>query len=298
MKPTNTQYRIMIRGDLSLLKQASVFFDEFSELEHLTAVDFGEGRDGVWRLALYFVERPVSAQVLADLAGFMPVDDLQATLEPIPDIDWVAKVQSDLSPVCAGRFFIHGSHDRALANGHTIAIEIDAGAAFGTAHHGTTLGCLEVLDSLLKHQHPQHVLDLGTGTGILAIAVALQTRKTIIATDIDPVSVEITRRNSVLNGVANQVKVYQGKGFALPVFQQTPKFDLIIANILAKPLMQMSQDIAQHAMNGGYLVLSGILQTQSRHVVATYRNHGFDLLTKITKDRDREGWTTLLMRRV
>ncbi len=296
--PDKTQYRLVLRGPLATLEKADKIFYELGDCDTITATDLGEGEGETWQLSVYYGV-PFSIEgVLSRLSDFMPIGQLEASYEEIPDVDWVAKVQSDLKPVCAGRYLIHGSHDRARAAGENFAIEIDAGAAFGTAHHGTTLGCLEVIDQLLKSYHPAHVLDLGTGTGVLAIAVAMRTRKIVLATDIDPVCIEVTRKNSKINGATNLLKVCQANGFASPVFNTAPKFDLVIANILAGPLMKMAGDIGHRTQQSGHLILSGILQTQSRHVIATYRNHGFVLLRQVVKDVEREGWTTLHMHKL
>ncbi len=287
------QYRLVLQGTRAQLEQADVIFGEFLNSEQILAIDLGEGAGETWQLALYFLNKPEPDKILGQLAEFMSVEGVEASIEEIPDINWVAKVQSDLAPVRAGRFLVYGSHDKALAQSENFAIEINAGEAFGTAHHGTTLGCLETIDTLLKSFNPRHILDLGTGTGVLAIAVAMATHKKILATDIDPISVAITKANARINGMAGFVKAAEAKGFAAPIFNNRQKFDLIIANILAEPLMKLAYDVGQRTHSGGHVILSGILHKQARHVCATYQNQGFAFIGKIVKDKQREGWTTL-----
>jgi ribosomal protein L11 methyltransferase len=250
---------------------------------------------GGWILDVYFVEPPAPAG-LAAVADSFPHFDAIRHLRPemLPDEDWVATVQRGLHPIEAGRFFIHGSHDRARASAKPFAIEVDAGQAFGTAHHGTTRGCLLLLDRLAKKQGIWRTLDLGTGSGVLAIAAAKVLCGDVLATDIDPVAIKVAKENIARNGVARDVTPIVAAGLAHPAIAAKAPFDLIIANILAGPLIGMASRMARVAAPGGHLILSGLLDGQAREVLARYLAQGFSLEARISL----EGWTALHMRRL
>jgi ribosomal protein L11 methyltransferase len=213
--------------------------------------------------------------------------------ETLPDIDWVARSLEGLTPVRAGRFFVHGGHDRALSHVGAIAIEIEAGLAFGTGHHGTTSGCLETIDRVVRRERPRNALDLGAGSAVLAIAVAKLGHIPVLATDIDPVAVRVARQNIRLNGASAYVEAVTATGFHHPAFATNAPFDLIVANILARPLMQLAPDMAWHVAPGGSLILSGILDRQRDAVVAAYVGQRFRHVTTL----HREGWVTLHLKR-
>jgi ribosomal protein L11 methyltransferase len=215
------------------------------------------------------------------------------SLEFVPGQDWVAKTQRDLAPVRAARFFIHGSHDRAKARGRAGAIEIDAGRAFGTAHHGSTRGCLLALDRLAKRRRFASVLDLGTGSGVLAIAAAKTGSRRALATDIDPVAVRVARGNCRLNRVAPFIALQTAPGLAHRTIAGRAPFDLILANILAAPLLKLAPSIGRVSPRGGAVVLSGLLDRQARELCGRYRGAGFVLERRISV----EGWSTLTLRR-
>jgi ribosomal protein L11 methyltransferase len=195
--------------------------------------------------------------------------------EILPDIDWVTKSLEGLKPVRAGRFLVHGSHDRDRRRIGDLPIEIEAGLAFGTGHHGTTAGCLQVLGEVVRREQPRNALDLGTGSAVLAIAVAKLARIPVLATDIDPVAVKVAAENARLNGVEAYVDCVTATGFGHPAFGRGKPFDLIIANILARPLMRLAPEMARHLTPGGSLILSGILKTQRNAVVAAYAGQKF-----------------------
>ena len=218
---------------------------------------------------------------------------LSAERETLPDIDWVARSLEGLRPVRAGRFFVHGGHDRALSHIGSIAIEIEAGLAFGTGHHGTTAGCLETIDRVVRRERPRNALDLGTGSAVLAIAVAKLARIPVLATDIDPVAVRVARQNARLNGASAYVRAVTATGFHHPAFATNAPFDLIVANILARPLMQLAAGMAKHIAPGGSLILSGILDRQRDAVVAAYVGQRFRHVTTL----HREGWVTIHLKR-
>lgn len=191
--------------------------------------------------------------------------------EILPDIDWMAPVLAGLGPVRAGRFLVHGAHDRHRVRVNDLAIEIEAGQAFGTGHHETTAGCLRMIDRLVRTRRPRGALDLGTGSAVLAIAIAKLAHVSVLATDIDPVAVRVARENVGANGVQQLVQTVVANGFRSPAFKRRKAFDLLTANILAGPLMRLAPTVARHLSPGGDLVLSGILARQRAGVLAAYR---------------------------
>ncbi len=233
------------------------------------------------------VESRVKA-ILADLSLPMAIER-----ESLPDIDWVSRSLEGLKPVRAGRFFVHGAHDRDQRQEGDIAIEIEAGLAFGTGHHGTTAGCLEMLESVVEAERPRNALDLGTGSAVLAIALARLARIPVLATDIDPVAVEVAAANVALNGVSDHVECIAAPGFDHPAFAERGPFDLIVANILAGPLIGIAPDMAAHLKPGGSLILSGILDRQEEAVLAAYEAAGF----RHIRTTHLEGWVTIHLKR-
>jgi ribosomal protein L11 methyltransferase len=231
--------------------------------------------------------------VVARLAEALSGAGLEIGREVLPDIDWVKASLDGLKPVRAGRFLVHGSHDRDRPRVGDIAIEIEAGLAFGTGHHGTTAGCLEMIATVLRRERPTNALDLGTGSAVLAIAIAKMAHLPVLATDIDSVATRVAGENTRLNGVASLVHTATAPGFHHPVFRQSGPFDLIVANILAGPLMQLAPSMAAHLMPGGSLVLSGILQRQRDAVIAAYTTQRF----RHVRTLPREGWVTLHLKR-
>jgi ribosomal protein L11 methyltransferase len=195
--------------------------------------------------------------------------------------------------VRAGRFVVHGQHDRLKVPANKLGIEIEAALAFGTGHHGTTRGCLLLLDEVLKAHDPRRVLDLGTGTGVLAIAAAKAQHRPVLASDVDPLSVWTARDNARLNGVGNGVQAIRANGFSAPQFAGHGPFDLVLANILANPLRQMATPMTRHLAPSALVVLSGLLPYQAQGVVAAYRARGLVLKRHI----QIEGWSSLLLRK-
>jgi ribosomal protein L11 methyltransferase len=233
------------------------------------------------------VENRVKA-ILADLALTKQIER-----EQLPDVDWVARSLEGLKPVRAGRFFVHGAHDRDKRHSGDLAIEIEAGLAFGTGHHGTTAGCLEMLEKVVRREHPRNALDLGTGSAVLAIAVARLARIPVLATDIDPVAVKVAAANARLNHVKALVETVTAPGFHHPIFGKRAPFDLIVANILARPLMRLAPEMAKHTRLGGSIVLSGILDRQRDAVVSAYVGQSF----RHVRTLHREGWVTIHLKR-
>ena len=247
-----------------------------------------------WDVTLHFAEAPDQAAI-RDLIALSAGEDLAATVlfQDIEAKDWVKASLEGLIPVPAGRFVVHGHHDRDRVPPNKLGIEIEAALAFGTGHHGTTRGCLLLLDDVLRRRSPRRVLDLGAGTGVLAIAAAKALRQHILASDIDPRSAVVAAENAHHNGVGNLVESICAKGFSAPQFRARAPFDLILANILANPLRQMAPTMAAHLAPGGLLILSGLLPHQAASVVATYRSVDVVLVRRLRID----GWIALLMHR-
>ncbi|SEQ00830.1 [LSU ribosomal protein L11P]-lysine N-methyltransferase [Devosia sp. YR412] len=218
--------------------------------------------------------------------------DVQFSVQTIdPEINWVAKSLEGLAPVVAGGFYVYGSHETAPVPGGMTAMKIDAAQAFGTGHHETTTGCLEAINIILKRKNPRHMIDVGTGTGVLAIALAKRTNKTVIASDIDPISVTTTVDNATQNGVGKQIIALEATGVNHPAIKQNAPYDLIVANILAGPLMALAPSIGHIAQKGATVILSGILQHQARGVINAYARQGMVLNQKL----QRKDWTTLIL---
>ena len=218
--------------------------------------------------------------------------DLEIDTQIIEQTDWVAKSLRQLSPVRAGRFLVHGSHDKDAVRCNDIAINIDAGLAFGTGHHGTTLGCLEMLERELKRRTFYHGLDLGTGSGVLAIALAKATKSPVLASDIDPVATGVARQNARLNRVANLVKPITAAGFNHRQIAAHAPYDLIVANILARPLQQMAVEFGRHLAPDATVILSGLLPHQKARIVAAFQIQ----LIRFVKAHIRDGWLTLILK--
>ncbi len=208
--------------------------------------------------------------------------------------DWVKATLDELVPVHAGRFVVHGAHDRAKVAPNRLGIEIEAALAFGTGHHGTTRGCLLLLGEVLKAHPPRRVLDLGTGTGVLAIAAAKALHARVLASDIDELSVKVAAENAQANGVGPLVEVAWGNGFSAPLLRQRRPFDLVLANILANPLRQMATAMSAHLAGGARVILSGLLSPQAPSVIAAYRARGLIVERQIRI----EGWSSLLLHKV
>ena len=249
---------------------------------------------GPWTVEVYFGRPPDEAGVrdlIAAAAG--PEAAAAVSFDQVQQRDWVASSLEGLRPVRAGRFLIHGSHDRKRTRSNDIALEIEAALAFGTGHHGTTRGCLLMLDAILKRRRPRAVLDVGTGTGVLALAAARALHQPVAAGDIDPVSVAATRSNARLNGAAPWLRPVVARGVGHPTLQDRAPYDLIFGNILAKPLRLMAPALVRLGSADVDIVLSGLLSRDVAGVLAAYRAQGFGLAER----RDLDGWATLRLRR-
>jgi ribosomal protein L11 methyltransferase len=258
--------------------------------------DDGQDRgvaDPPWFVEIYFAEDP-DREAILDLVGpVLGADVGSAVFSDVAARDWVAASLEGLKPVRAGRFLVHGGHDRHLRRPGDIAIEIEAGLAFGTGHHGTTAGCLMAIDAHLKKCRPARIIDVGAGTGVLALAAALRLRRPVIAGDIDPIAVEVMAENAALNGARGLIKGYVGPGVRHAIARRTRHFDLVIANILQRPLMRLARELAEVTAPGGRLVLSGLLVKDANGVIFAYGAQGFRLVSRGVRD----GWVTLVLAR-
>lgn len=242
----------------------------------------------IYEVSLY-VEEDEKAVVQTRLAQILGVNQDEIEIEVLPDIDWVQHSLEGLNPVRAGRFFIHGSHDRDKVMPNDLAIEIEAGQAFGTGHHGTTVGCLELLAEVMANEKPQNALDLGTGSGILAIGMALIAPIRILATDIDPIAINVAKENFALNGVSDTITAITATGLDDDEITSRAPFDLIVANILANPLIELAPQMVPAKAKNGSIVLSGILEEQHDRVVKAYQDQG----AKYIKTLHHEGWVAI-----
>ena len=266
---------------------ASWIEDAASELGAAVALVEHDDDEAVWDLCLY-----VEAEREQALRDALRTLDVSFSRQALDEADWVARSLDELGPVRAGGFVVHGAHDRDQLGHSRTAIEIEAGLAFGSGHHGTTAGCLVAIDRTLRRLRPRRMLDLGTGSGVLAIALAKRGRRPVMAVDIDPVAARVARSNAILNGVGPWVRPVVRDGLDARVASAGP-YDLIVANILANPLAAMATRISGSLAPGGTLVLSGLLDRQARRIEATYRARDLVRQSRVSL----EGWTTLTLRR-
>jgi ribosomal protein L11 methyltransferase len=257
------------------------------------AVGVFERGAGRFEVFAHYDAPPSRDALLALIAAVAGGDSLGPLhIEEIAPADWVTLSQGKRGPVRAGRFFVHGSHDRDRASRHRYVMEVDAGQAFGTAHHGSTRGCLIALDALIKRRRPRSIVDIGTGTGILAIAAGHALKRPVLATDNDPVAVAVARENARKNAAGSLVRVIAADGFSHPLLRHL-KADLILANLLEGAHYNLAPLYARHVVAGGRAVLSGLTETQARGIEARARAHGFALERRIILD----GWATLVIAR-
>jgi ribosomal protein L11 methyltransferase len=251
-----------------------------------------EDDSGLWEVGAYFLEEPSSA--LLDVLA-MAFNAKPFALSELPEIDWVAKVRRELSPVEAGRFFVYGSHDADKVPADKIALQIEATVAFGTGHHGTTLGCLRAFDRLYEAGfRPAKVADIGAGTAVLAMAAAsVLPEALVIASDIDEVAVDVAVANVSINSLEGRIECLEAAGFAHPRLAEAAPYDLVFANILKGPLIELAPPMAAHLAKDGLIILSGLLVVQAEAVTAAYVAAGF---TPVSQD-DIGEWSTLVLRR-
>jgi ribosomal protein L11 methyltransferase len=278
--------QIIAHGPRADAEAAAAALDADPALEGATYSILEEDEDkGVWRIDAFPTSDEEAAGVEAALRRF----PLKVVVEPLADADWLAMALSGLPPVHAGRFFVYGLHDKGEVPPSAVALRIEAGAAFGTGHHGTTVGCLLAFDELLKSRRFPKVLDVGAGTGVLAIAAARTGTKVAVGTDIDAPSVRIASENAAEN--AANARFVHASGLNDRLVTRHGPYDLVFANILAAPLVALAQDIRGALKPGGVAILSGLLRTQERRVKAAYLSRGFRVKRRIHRD----AWATLVL---
>lgn len=280
--------QIVARGPRAAAEAAAGAIDADVALESATysIIEEDEAR-GIWRIDAY----PTSPQEVDGLKALLAGYPLTVTSDVLADADWLAMALSGLPPVRAGRFFVYGMHDRGRTPLNTVNLRIEAGAAFGTGHHGTTVGCLMAYSELLRRRRFAKVLDVGCGTGVLAIAAARTGSRVAVGTDIDPVSARIARENARVNHV--RARFVAASGLSHTAVRRHKPYDLVFANILARPLIHLSGQIGRALKPGGLAILSGLLRIQEREVKAAYLAKGF----KVSRRLYRDAWVTLVLER-
>ncbi len=270
---------------------ADIIVETFDPAE-TAASAFEEAGGAHWAVEVYFAEAPDEDEIRGLIEAATDAETAAAAqFGEIAKQDWVQNALAGLKPVRAGRVLVHGAHDRDRVRPNDIGVEIEAALAFGTGHHGTTLGCLLALSRIARRRRPRRIADVGTGTGVLAIAAARLFNMPVACGDIDPVSVETARANALLNHAGAYVRPVVAVGLRHADF--AGKCDLIFANILAKPLRLLAPSIARAAAPDAELVLSGLLGRDVAGVLAAYRAQGFYLCER----GDIDGWATLVLRR-
>lgn len=268
--------------------------ESFSDLATSIANFETDEENGIWTFELICAEKPDESEInrrlllISELHGIaLP----QVSIEQLVQADWLLQVARDFPPLSIGRFFVHGAHVEELPNPSSISIQVDAGAAFGSGEHGTTRCCLEALQWLAQSRRFPKILDMGTGSGILAIAAAKLWKTDVLAVDLDPVSVRVTNENCKINRVRRFIKTGVSDGYSAMQVNRGAPYDLIIANILARPLIAFAPYLKQNLADGGVAVLSGLLVSQEKQVLAAHRVHGLSLKKKFT----HQGWCTLVI---
>ena len=251
-----------------------------------------EDGSGFYEVGAYFIDAPdeIALLILSTVHGAKPF-----VVSKVPDKDWVAEVRRELAPVEAGNFFVYGSHDAEKVPANCKPLLIEAAMAFGTGHHGTTKGCLMALDKLVKSGFiGKNVVDIGCGTAVLAMAAAMCWPNKVLASDIDEIATETSKANADANGLSDRIEVITCAGFDHPKLRASAPYDLILANILKGPLVALAPDMSQNSGNGGYVILSGLLNTQADAVIEAYLDVSFELVDHINIAE----WSILTFRKI
>ena len=299
LPPNNAAHVVRLVSDERRARAvADLIFESFEPAEAASSAfvtdDLWPGGGRAWLVEAYFGSKPDEGAIRALIAAASDEATARsATFGQTEKRDWVANSLAGLRPVRAGRFLVYGAHDRSRVKANDVAIEIEAGLAFGTGHHGTTRGCLLHFDRLLKRRRPKRVLDVGCGAGVLAIAAAKVLRRKVWLGDIDPVAVEVANANAQLNGVGALCRAIVSRGVENAALREAEPYDLVFANILAKPLRLLAPSLAGVISADGEAIVSGLLLADVPGVLASWRAQGFDLAERI----EVEGWASLRLRR-
>jgi ribosomal protein L11 methyltransferase len=300
LPPNNAAHVMRLRCDEATARNIADIIVETFDPADTAAAAFEETANtkdwagGPWIVEAYFGHAPDEAAVrdlVAVVAGAEAATQL--VFDRVVPRDWIAASLEGLAPIRAGRFLIHGAHDRASARGNDIAIEIEAALAFGTGHHGSTRGCLLMLARVARRRRPRAILDIGTGSGILAIAAAKIFKRSVAAGDLDPVAIAAARSNARHNGAACYARPVVARGVQHKALVAGAPYDLVFANILAKPLRALAPAVASLTAPGGEIVLSGLIARDVAGVISAYRAQGLALIARL----DLDGWATLLFSR-
>ncbi len=290
---SNTLWFLRVYADRALAEQAADILQEAFYPDAISVSLFEVKRDGhtngvpQWKVEAVYDGEPSTRTLRLLLDPVLP--NVALDVSQVPNIDWVQKSIAGLAPIRAGRFFVAGSYDAETCPPGAYPIIVDAGQAFGTGHHGTTKGCLIALDRVLQTRSPENALDLGCGSGVLALAIAKVSKRIVRASDIDPIAVTVTLENAKRNGVGPLVRAVTAPGFQHDTLKRHAPYDLIVANILARPLVRLATEMFTHMAPGGTLLLSGLMQTQEPWVRNAYAAAGFRYKRRLPLDE----WATL-----
>jgi ribosomal protein L11 methyltransferase len=293
LHPNRPTHVFRITTDERSARAMTELIGEIFDPAETAVAAFETEEDGPWLLEAYFAREPDEAAIRNLVRPVVGQEADKGVFLPLEQQDWVKASLEGLNPVRAGRVLVHGSHDRDQVRPNDVAIEIEAALAFGTGHHGTTKGCLLAFVDELKMRTPRRVLDVGTGTGILAFAAAKILKRPIVAGDIDPEAVRVARENARLNGIGSFMKLYVGPGVRHELANRPEHFDLVFANILAKPLRILAPSLSRVATRDGTLILSGLLIKDVAGVLSAYAAQGWQLQRRY----DLEGWVALVLKR-
>ncbi len=300
LPPNGAAHLMRLRCDEATARRVADIVVETFDPAETAAAAFEEAvgtrtwSSGPWIVEVYFGRAPEEGLVRALVASAADAATAaNATFGAVEKRDWVAASLEGLEAVREGRFVVHGSHGRARVAIGDIGIEIEAALAFGTGHHGSTRGCLAMLNAVARRRRPRRILDIGTGTGVLAIAAARRFHRSVAAGDIDTVSVVAARGNARLNRAGAYLRPVRAAGVAHPRLRAGAPYDLVFGNILARPLRAMAHAVSRLTAPGGEIILSGLLAGDVPGIVSAYRTQDFCLVAR----RDVDGWATLLMRR-
>jgi ribosomal protein L11 methyltransferase len=299
LPPNNAAHMMRLVSDERRARAvADLIFESFEPAEAASTAfetdDPWPGGGRAWLMEAYFGSEPDEEAIRALITAAADETTARAaTFGMTEKRDWVANSLAGLKPVRAGRFLVHGRHDRSRIQANDVAIEIEAGLAFGTGHHGTTRGCLMHFDRLLRRRRPKRVLDVGCGAGVLAIAAAKVLRRKVWLGDVDPVAVAVANANARLNGVGVLCRAIVSRGVENAALREAVPYDLVFANILAKPLRLLAPSLAAVISADGDAIVSGLLLADVPGVLASWRAQGLDLAERI----ELEGWASLRLRR-